>query len=271
MTHIIYNNEQVKFTVWNPQQDRLVTTQFRFFLMGQCQRLIWWSDLAMPFGYELIVHLIPCLLPVGQTLTVCGFTVFWVSDGCLWVDLNLAHYPCSFACTRPWKGILKSCKNVENEWYQNCVTLERDYEGNGQETRDWENVVEPGDACWEKHFNLDCKLRWWHSAEVMIVTKMRSIQDILRRRPMPGMSKSARNATVMMLNQIEIHPPTWFWIILNKIVEKWNKKRLKSCTPLLPQQGSRCPWPAPWRSAWRRRSSCSPSAAGCRRTPGFQL
>ena len=27
---------------------------------------------------------------------------------------------------------------------------------------------------------------------------------------MPGMSKSARNPTVMMLNQIEIHPPTWW-------------------------------------------------------------
>ena len=31
---------------------------------------------------------------------------------------------------------------------------------------------------------------------------------------MPGMSKSARNPTVMMLNQIEIHPPTWCTMIL---------------------------------------------------------
>ena len=31
---------------------------------------------------------------------------------------------------------------------------------------------------------------------------------------MPGMSKSARNPTVMMLNQIEIQPPTWCTMIL---------------------------------------------------------
>ena len=80
---------------------------------------------------------------------------------------------------------------------------------------------------------------------------------------MPGMSKSARNPTVMMLNQIEIHPPTWWKkgiFLIKKII-------LKSCAPLPRQLGSRCPWQAPWRLAWRRRSSCSPSTAGCRRTP----
>ena len=88
---------------------------------------------------------------------------------------------------------------------------------------------------------------------------------------MPGMSKSARKATVMMLNQIEIQPPTWKGPVIHKMgVERHPNliRRLwRSVSPLPPQPGSRCPWPAPSRSASKTRSSCFPEGVGYRRTP----
>ena len=88
---------------------------------------------------------------------------------------------------------------------------------------------------------------------------------------MPGMSKSARKATVIMLNQIEIQPPTWKGPVIHKMgVERhpYLIRRLwKSVSPLPPQPGSRCPWPAPSRSASKTRSSCFPEGVGYRRTP----
>ena len=70
-----------------------------------------------------VLYLIQCRCHVDSTLWSClsvDFTVYgifnWVNGGCLWVDLNLAHCPCCYACIPLWKKIGVQMNVICQNW-----------------------------------------------------------------------------------------------------------------------------------------------------------